>query len=98
MQEDARRERRAALAQETCMTVNWYIGKTAEIELPKAVLGIFFFKAEIETLTTTVVNKLNVIVALHVSFRFVDPAGAYLWPLPFNEIGLRPNFKLNPGW
>jgi hypothetical protein len=97
IRDEIRRERRVELAQEGFRYWDLIRWKTAEIELPKPVLGNFFFK---EFGTTVKVNLTadNFIVTQAASFRKFDPAKDYLWPLPINEIALNPNMKQNPGW
>jgi hypothetical protein len=97
MRDEIRRERRVELAQEGFRYWDLIRWKTAEIELPKPILGNFFFK---EFGTTVKVNLTadNYIVTQAASFRKFDPARDYLWPLPINEIALNPSMKQNPGW
>ena len=97
MRDEIRRERRVELAQEGFRYWDLIRWKTAEIELPKPILGNFFFK---EFGTTVKVNLTadNFIVTQAASFRKFDPARDYLWPLPINEIALNPSMKQNPGW
>jgi hypothetical protein len=97
MRDEIRRERRVELAQEGFRYWDLIRWKTAEIELPKPILGNFFFK---EFGTTVKVNLTadNFIVTQAASFRKFDPAKDYLWPLPINEIALNPSMKQNPGW
>jgi hypothetical protein len=97
LRDEIRRERRVELAQEGFRYWDLIRWKTAEIELPKPVLGNFFFK---EFGTTVKVNLTsdNYIVTQAASFRKFDPSKDYLWPLPINEIALNPSMKQNPGW
>ena len=97
MRDEIRRERRVELAQEGFRYWDLIRWKTAEIELPKPILGNFFFR---EFGTTVKVNLTadNFIVTQAASFRKFDPARDYLWPLPINEIALNPSMKQNPGW
>lgn len=98
MRDEIRRERRVELAQEGHRYWDLIRWKTAETELPKPVLGNFFFKAEFGTATTVNLTLDNFILVTAASFRRFDPARDYLWPLPLNEISLNPNLKQNPGW
>lgn len=97
IRDEIRRERRVELAQEGFRYWDLIRWKTAEIELPKPILGNYFFK---EFGTTVKVNLTpdNYIITQAASFRKFDPAKDYLWPLPINEIALNPNMKQNPGW
>jgi len=98
MRDEIRRERRVELAQEGHRYWDLLRWKIAEIELPKPVLGNFFFKAEFGTATTVNLTPDNFILVTPASFRKFNPAKDYLWPLPLNEISLNPNLKQNPGW
>lgn len=98
MRDEIRRERRVELAQEGHRYWDIIRWKIAEIELPKPVLGNFFFKAEFGTATTVNLTPDNFILVTPASFRKFNPAKDYLWPMPLNEISLNPNLKQNPGW
>ncbi len=98
MRDELRRERRVELAQEGHRYWDLIRWKTAEIELPKPVLGNFFFKSEFGTTTTVNLTPDNFILVTAANFRKFDPAKDYLWPLPLNEISLNPNLKQNPNW
>ncbi|WP_064197307.1 MULTISPECIES: RagB/SusD family nutrient uptake outer membrane protein [Emticicia] len=98
MREEIRRERRIELAQEGHRYWDLMRWKTAEIELPKPVLGNFFFKTEFGASTPAVVTPDGFILVTAANFRKFDPAKDYLWPLPLNEISLNPNLKQNPNW
>jgi hypothetical protein len=98
MRDEIRRERRVELAQEGGRYWDLMRWKTGEIELPKPVLGNFFFKAEFGTATTVNLTQDSFILVTPASFRKFDAAKDYLWPLPLNEISLNPNLKQNPGW
>ncbi len=97
MRDEIRRERRVELAQEGFRYWDLLRWKTAEIELPKPVLGNYFFK-EFGTTVKVNVTKDNFIITQDASFRKFDPNRDYLWPLPINEIALNPSMKQNPGW
>ncbi|MER0442228.1 RagB/SusD family nutrient uptake outer membrane protein [Emticicia sp. W12TSBA100-4] len=98
LREEIRRERRIELAQEGHRYWDLMRWKTAEIELPKPVLGNFFFKTEFGASTPAVVTPDGFILVTAANFRKFDPAKDYLWPLPLNEISLNPNLKQNPNW
>lgn len=98
MREEIRRERRVELAQEGFRYWDILRWKIAEIELPKPVLGNFFFKTEFGTTVQVNLTPDNFILVQAASFRKFDPAKDYLWPLPINEIALNPALKQNPGW
>jgi hypothetical protein len=98
MREEIRRERRVELAQEGFRYWDLIRWKTAETELPKPVLGNYFFKDEFGTSVTVNLTPDNYILVQNASFRKFDPARDYLWPLPINEISLNSNLKQNPKW
>lgn len=97
MREEIRRERRVELAMEGFRYWDLIRWKTAEIELPKPVLGIYFFKDEFPTATVNLTPE-GFILVQSANFRKFDPARDYLFPLPINEVGLNPSLKQNPGW
>jgi len=98
MREEIRRERRVELALENLRYWDLIRWKTAETELPKAVLGNYFFAEEFGRQTPVVVNAEGFIVTQDASFRRFDPAKDYLWPFPVNDLGLNSALKQNPGW
>jgi starch-binding outer membrane protein, SusD/RagB family len=97
MREELRRERRVELAMEGFRYWDLMRWKTAEIELPKPVLGIFFFRSEWPPATVATTPD-GFVVAQTANFRKFDPARDYLFPLPINELSLNPALKQNPGW
>ena len=97
VRDEIRRERRVELAQEGFRYWDLIRWKTAEIELPKPILGNYFFK-EFGTTVKVNLTKDNFIITQDASFRKFDPNRDYLWPLPINEIALNPSMKQNPGW
>lgn len=98
MQNEIRRERRVELAQEGFRYWDILRWKIAETELPKPVLGNYFFKDEFGTSVAVNLTPDNFILVQDASFRKFDPEKDYLWPLPINEISLNPNLKQNPKW
>jgi hypothetical protein len=98
MRDEIRRERRVELAQEGHRYWDLMRWKIGEVELPKPILGNFFFKSEFGTTTTVNITPDSFILVTPASFRRFDPAKDYLWPIPLNEISLNPNLKQNPGW
>jgi hypothetical protein len=97
MKEEIRRERRVELALENARYWDLIRWKTAEIELPKPVLGNYFFQ-EFGTITPVVLTTDGYIIAQNQSFRRFDPEKDYLWPIPVNELGLNPALRQNPRW
>lgn len=98
MRDEIRRERRIELAQEGLRYWDLIRWKTAEVELPKPILGNFYFKDEFGSGTTVKVTADNLILVQEASFRKFNPTKDYLWPIPLNEISLNPNLKQNPNW
>lgn len=98
MRTEIRRERRVELAQEGFRYWDLIRWKTAEIELPKDVLGNYFFASEFGTAITPQLNSDNFILVQRASVRKFNAQRDYLWPIPINELGLNPNLKQNPGW
>lgn len=98
MREEIRRERRVELAQEGGRYWDIIRWKIAEIELPKPILGNFFFKSEFGSTITVNTTPDGYILVQPANFRKFDPAKDYLWPLPINEISLNPALNQNPGW
>ncbi|MFD2037169.1 RagB/SusD family nutrient uptake outer membrane protein [Belliella marina] len=96
--QEIRRERRVELALEGFRYWDLIRWKTAEIELPKAVLGNYYFEEEFGTAVTPEVNEDNFIVLQRAENRSFDPNRDYLWPLPINELGLNPSLEQNPNW
>lgn len=98
MRTELRRERRVELAQEGFRYWDLIRWKTAEIELPKDVLGNYFFADEFGSAITPQLTNENYILVQRGSVRRFNPQRDYLWPIPTNELGLNPNLKQNPGW
>ena len=100
MREEIRRERRAELSLEGFRYNDLIRWKTAEIELPKPVLGVRFFDAEYPGDDPSSVNLTadSIVIAEAANKRSFDAAKHYLWPIPLNELSLNPNLKQNPNW
>lgn len=97
MRAELRRERRVELAMEGFRYWDLIRWKTAEVELPKPILGIYFFKSEWPPATVNLTPDGYILVQT-ANFRKFDPARDYLFPLPINELALNPSLKQNPGW
>jgi hypothetical protein len=97
MREEIRRERRVELAIEGFPYWDLIRWKTAEIELPKAVLGSYFFE-EFGTSVTTILTPDNIILTQQADTRRFRVDRDYLWPFPVNELALNPALKQNPNW
>ncbi len=98
MKQEIRRERRVELAMEGFRYWDLIRWKTAEIELPKAVLGNYFFAEEYGTAVAVNLTPDNYIIALAEKFKKFDPAKDYLSPFPLNELALNPALQQNKGW
>jgi hypothetical protein len=96
--DEIRRERRVELALEGFRYWDLIRWKTAEVELPKPVLGNFYFAKEFGTAVTPDVNENGFIILQRRENRSFDANKDYLWPFPVNELGLNPSLKQNPGW
>lgn len=98
LREEIRRERRVELALEGFRYWDLIRWKTAETELPKPVLGNFYFAEEFGTAVTPDVDENGFILLQSGENRSFDPQRDYLWPFPVNELGLNPSLEQNPGW
>lgn len=98
MREEIRRERRVELAIENLRYWDLIRWKIAETELPKALLGSYYFKNEFGTSFPAKLDANGYIVVQDASYRKFNPAKDYLWPFPVNEIALNPALIQNPGW
>lgn len=101
MLEEIRRERRVELAGEGFRYDDIIRWRTAETDLPKAVLGAVFQQEaypELNPGTDVIVNAEGVIQAEAASARSFESPKHYLYPLPLRELSLNPNFEQNPGW
>lgn len=97
MREEIRRERRVEFTMEGLRYWDIIRWKTAEIELPKPVLGCYYFPDGFGT-QKPIVDDNNFILVQTASTRRFDPAKDYLWPIPINELALNPKLVQNPGW
>lgn len=70
--------------------------KTAEINLPKPILGNYFFAAEFGSQVKPLLTADNYIVAQETRFRNLKPERDYLRPFPTNQLALNPALKQNP--
>lgn len=99
MRNELRRERRVELAMEGFRYWDLIRWKTAETELPKAILGSYFFAKEpgFSTASPKLTPDKYILLQSSANRRF-DPAKDYLWPLPVNELALNPQLVQNPAW
>lgn len=103
MLEEIRRERTVELFAEGFRYDDLRRWKTAESELPKAMLGIKYGGTEWEThenwssLTPSLTPDGYIIVDPASNRRF-DPKKHYLFPLPLRQLQLNSNLEQNPGW
>jgi hypothetical protein len=74
--------------------------KTAEVELPKPLLGVRVFAAEYPGVDPSTVNMTadSILIAEPESKRSFDVTKNYLWPLPLNQVALNPQLEQNPNW
>ena len=106
---EIRRERTVELAHEGFRRNDLRRWKTAEVEMPMALMGAQFGGTEFETVMLPDGGGLrypdpplqdangNVIVE-PASQRSFDPARDYLDPLPAEELVINPNLVQNPNW
>ncbi len=100
MQQEIRRERRTELSIEGFRYDDLLRWKTAEIELPMALLGVKLFADDYPGVEVSDYNldpEGNIIVE-PASKRTFDSAKHYLWPIPVEQLGLNPALEQNPGW
>jgi hypothetical protein len=98
IRDEIRREREVELAMEGFHYWDLLRWKTAEIELPKDILGPRLFPNEIQIGTAKPnVNADSLII--YESGRRFDPNKDYLWPIPTQEISLtNGKYGQNPNW
>lgn len=99
MRDEIRRERRTEMGLEGQLRywdlIRW---KTAEIELPKSVLGIRYFPAEFPAGGNPKLTPDGFVIVQDASKRKFNPQRDYLWPLPTRDLGLNLNLTQNPNW
>lgn len=101
MREEIRRERRVELCMEGHRYWDLLRWKTAETELPRPVLGAYFFKEEYLSQGygwSPAVDANNFIMPESAAGRTFLPERDYLWPLPLTELSMNPNLVQNPNW
>jgi hypothetical protein len=99
MRDEIRRERRTELGLEGERRywdlIRW---KTAEIELPKPILGIRYFPSEFPGGGNPRLTPEGFVIVQDVDKRKFNPLRDYLWPLPTRDLGLDLNLTQNPKW
>lgn len=101
MKNEIRRERRVELSMEGFRYWDLLRWKTAEVELPRPILGAHFFQNEYDSLGVTYAPNLDDngdIIAEMGSERTFIKERDYLWSLPLREIGMNPKLVQNPAW
>jgi hypothetical protein len=101
MREEIRRERTVELSLEYFRYGDLIRWKTAEIVMPKDILGAKYVAAEwVGTAASALrLNADGVLVVEAANTRTFNPARDYLYPVPLQEITLSDgNVKQNPGW
>lgn len=101
MREEIRRERRVELCSESFRYDDLIRWKTAETELPQAILGAKFDQdayPDVIAGTDVILDENGFIVVQNASSRSFDSSKDYLFPLPLREISLNSSLTQNPGW
>jgi len=101
MREEIRRERTVELALENFRYDDLIRWKTAEVVLPKAILGAKFNPTDwqLPNAGSNVLNADGIVVVEAESVRTFRPERDYLYPVPTNEINLSDNNVIqNPNW
>lgn len=97
MQTEIRRERTVELAFEGFRYWDLLRWKTAEVVLPKVVLGIKYFATEMP-LDNPVLSDDGFVVVQAAAKRSFNVDRDYLWPIPTSELGYNSNLDPNPNW
>lgn len=97
MRDEIRRERRVELAQEGFRYWDLIRWKIAETELPKDVLGSYFFPGGFGTANPQLTAD-NFILLQRANTRSFKPSRDYLWPIPITELALNPALEQNKDW
>lgn len=101
MRQEIRRERRVELASESFRYNDLIRWKTAETELPQAVLGAKFDQEAYPKIVPGKDINLDAdgfIVVQSKSTRSFDAQKDYLFPLPLRELSLNKKLEQNEGW
>lgn len=98
MRMEIRRERTVELAMEGKRYWDLLRWKTAEIELPKPIIGSKYFPAEQGTLKDPNLTTDGFIIVQTAEKRKFLPGRDYLWPIPTTEFAFDPNLTPNPNW
>lgn len=99
MRDEIRRERNVELAMEGFHYWDLLRWKTAETELPKALLGPRFFPREMPGVAAPNINADSVIILESAANRVFHVNRDYLWPVPTQEIALTNSiYTQNPNW
>ena len=100
MREEIRRERRVELASESFRYDDLIRWKTAEIELPQAILGAKFDQQAYPDVKPEDLNltENGFILVQAKESRSFDVQKDYLFPLPLKDISLNTKLTQNPGW
>ncbi|MBU2903609.1 RagB/SusD family nutrient uptake outer membrane protein [Arenibacter algicola] len=97
MRNEIRRERRVELALDGFRYWDLIRWKTAEIELPKPIIGNYFFDEFGDAFIPNLTED-NYILLQSSEVRTFNPEKDYLWPLPTDQIAINPNLEQNPNW
>jgi len=98
MRTEIRRERRIELAFEGLRYWDLLRWKTAETELPQAILGVRYFPNEQGQLDNPHLTSDSLIIVEDATKRHFRADRDYLWPIPTQELGLNKNLTPNPNW